>query len=98
MIRHCEVETHGTVARFRNREDAMPSAVIIDTTRTRSQDLAVEAQNNGFFKGEIMPVVLPDGPSAVVDDGPRPNTNLQRLAFLEPVFTPGGTVGNGDAH
>ena len=69
----------------------------MDEFAKRSQDLAVEAQKNGFFEREITPVVLPDGRSAGVDDGPRPNTTLEKLASLEPVFRPGGTVTAGNS-
>jgi acetyl-CoA C-acetyltransferase len=57
----------------------------------------VEAQKNGFFEREITPVVLPDGRSAATDDGPRPNTTVEKLASLQPVFKPGGTVTAGNS-
>jgi acetyl-CoA C-acetyltransferase len=69
----------------------------MDEFAKRSQDLAVEAQKNGFFEREITPVVLPDGRSAAVDDGPRANTTIEKLASLEPVFKPGGTVTAGNS-
>jgi acetyl-CoA C-acetyltransferase len=69
----------------------------MDEFAKRSQDLAVEAQKNGFFEREITPVVLPDGRSAAVDDGPRANTTTEKLASLEPVFKPGGTVTAGNS-
>ena len=69
----------------------------MDEFAKRSQDLAVEAQKNGFFEREITPVVLPDGRSAATDDGPRPNTTIEKLASLEPVFKPGGTVTAGNS-
>ena len=69
----------------------------MDEFAKRSQDLAVEAQKNGFFEREITPVVLPDGRSAGVDDGPRPNTTIEKLASLEPVFRPGGSVTAGNS-
>ncbi|MFO7300438.1 MAG: acetyl-CoA C-acyltransferase [Actinomycetes bacterium] len=62
-----------------------------------SQDRAVEAQKNGFFDREITPVTVPDGRVISADDGPRPNTTLERLAELEPAFIPGGTVTAGNA-
>ena len=69
----------------------------MDEFAKRSQDLAVEAQKNGFFEREITPVVLPDGRSAASDDGPRANTTIEKLASLEPVFKPGGTVTAGNS-
>ncbi len=68
-----------------------------DEFAKRSQDNAVEAQKNGFFDREITPVTLADGRTITGDDGPRPNTTLERLAELEPVFKPGGTVTAGNA-
>lgn len=68
-----------------------------DEFAKRSQDRAVEAQKNGFFDREITPVGLPDGSAVTADDGPRPNTTLERLAELEPVFKPGGSVTAGNS-
>jgi acetyl-CoA C-acetyltransferase len=68
-----------------------------DEFAKRSQDRAVESQKNGFFDAEIFPVTVPDGRTITTDDGPRPNTTLEKLAELEPVFKPGGTVTAGNA-
>ncbi len=68
-----------------------------DEFAKRSQDRAVEAQKNGFFDAEIEPVTVPDGRTITADDGPRPNTTLERLAELEPAFKPGGTVTAGNS-
>jgi len=62
-----------------------------------SQNRAVESQQNGFFEREIIPVTLPDGTIVTKDDGPRPNTTLDGLAQLKPVFREGGTVTAGNA-
>jgi acetyl-CoA C-acetyltransferase len=63
----------------------------------RSQNRAVEAQKNGFFDWEISPIDLPDGRTIRDDDGPRPNTTLEKLATLPPVFDPDGTVTAGNS-
>jgi len=63
----------------------------------RSQDRAVEAQKNGFFAWEITPIEVPDGRTISDDDGPRPNTTLENLAALPPVFEPEGTVTAGNS-
>lgn len=63
----------------------------------RSQDRAVEAQKNGFFDWEITPIEVPDGRTIRDDDGPRPNTTLDKLAALPPVFKPDGTVTAGNS-
>lgn len=63
----------------------------------RSQDRAVEAQKNGFFEWEITPIDLPDGRTVQDDDGPRPNTTIEKLASLPPAFDPEGTVTAGNS-
>jgi acetyl-CoA C-acetyltransferase len=62
-----------------------------------SQTRAVESMGNGFFEREIIPVTTPDGTVVTKDDGPRPNTTLEGLAQLKPVFREGGTVTAGNA-
>ncbi|HXQ18226.1 MAG TPA: acetyl-CoA C-acetyltransferase [Acidimicrobiales bacterium] len=62
-----------------------------------SQTRAVESQSNGFFEREIIPVTTPDGTVVTKDDGPRPNTTLEGLSQLKPVFREGGTVTAGNA-
>ncbi len=62
-----------------------------------SQRRAVRSQENGFFEREIVPVVTPDGTLVTKDDGPRPNTTLEGLSQLKPVFREGGTVTAGNA-
>jgi acetyl-CoA C-acetyltransferase len=69
----------------------------MDEFAKRSQDLAVEAQKNGFFDREITPIEVPDGRTITADDGPRPNTTLEKLAELPPVFKPEGTVTAGNS-
>ena len=68
-----------------------------DEFAKRSQDRAVEAQKNGFFDWEITPIQVPDGRTIGDDDGPRPNTTLEKLAELQPVFKPDGTVTAGNS-
>ena len=62
-----------------------------------SQQRAVESQKNGFLAREITPVALPNGNVLDTDDGPRPDTTLEKLASLKPVFRPDGTVTAGNA-
>jgi acetyl-CoA C-acetyltransferase len=69
----------------------------MDEFALRSQQRAVEAQKNGFFEREISPVTTPDGTLVSVDDGPRPDTTLEKLSSLKPVFRPDGTVTAGNA-
>ena len=69
----------------------------MDEFAALSQNRAVEAQKNGFFEREITPVTAPDGTVISVDDGPRPDTTVEKLAQLQPVFRPDGTVTAGNA-
>ena len=62
-----------------------------------SQTRAVESQRNGFFEREIVPVTTPGGTVVDKDDGPRPNTTLEGLSQLKPVFRENGTVTAGNA-
>ncbi len=69
----------------------------MDEFAKRSQDLAVESQKNGFFDWEITPIEVPDGRTIQDDDGPRPNTTLEKLASLPPAFQPDGIVTAGNS-
>jgi acetyl-CoA C-acetyltransferase len=64
----------------------------MDRYAQRSQERAVAAQDNGFFARELTPW---DGVAA--DDGPRPESTLEKLAELEPSFKPGGKVTAGNS-
>jgi acetyl-CoA C-acetyltransferase len=69
-----------------------------DAYALRSQQRAVAAQDSGFFAREIIPVPLPDGRADMtVDDGPRRDTSLEKLASLAPVFREDGTVTAGNS-
>ncbi|MFC5263905.1 acetyl-CoA C-acetyltransferase [Kribbella qitaiheensis] len=67
-----------------------------DAFGVRSQNLAEQAINNGFFEREITPVTLPDGTVVSKDDGPRAGTTLEKVSQLQPVFRPDGTVTAGN--
>jgi acetyl-CoA C-acetyltransferase len=69
----------------------------MDKYAQRSQELAVQSQENGFFDREIVPVPLGDSGEAVNDDGPRPGSTLEKLASLEPAFKEGGKVTAGNS-
>ncbi|MFP4081523.1 MAG: thiolase family protein [Candidatus Aminicenantes bacterium] len=66
-----------------------------------SQMKAKEAINSGKFNEEIIPVKIKyrKGNETLVttDEHPRPNTTLQKLAGLPPVFKKGGTVTAGNS-
>jgi acetyl-CoA C-acetyltransferase len=62
-----------------------------------SQDRAAAALASGFFEREILPITLADQTVFTRDDGPRPDTTLEKLSGLKPVFLPDGTVTAGNA-
>lgn len=66
-----------------------------------SQQKAVRAINEGRFKEEIVPVLIPQkkGNPVVfeVDEHPSPNTTLEGLAKLKAAFKSGGSVTAGNA-
>ena len=67
-----------------------------DEFGVRSQNLAEKALVSGFWQNEITPVTLPDGSVVSADDGPRAGTTLEKVAALQPVFRPNGTVTAGN--
>src|SRR3954452_12415691 len=69
----------------------------MDKYAQRSQELAVAAQESGYFDREIVPVTLPDGTEVAKDDGPRPSSTLEKLSQLEPSFREGGKVTAGNS-
>lgn len=73
------------------------SRLEMDEFAVRSQELAVQHQDNGFFSREIIPVTLPDGTVISKDDGPRAGTTLEKLSSLAPVFREVGSVTAGNA-
>ena len=68
-----------------------------DAFALRSHQKALAATDNGIFKREIVPVPLPDGRVMEIDEGPRRDTSLERLASLEPAFIKGGSVTAGNS-
>jgi acetyl-CoA C-acetyltransferase len=69
----------------------------MDKYAQRSQELAVKSQEDGFFDREIVPVKDAEGNEVAKDDGPRPNSTLEKLATLEPAFREGGKVTAGNS-
>ncbi len=68
-----------------------------DEYALQSQHNAGRAIANGFFENDITAVTLGDGTIVSKDDGPRPETNIEGLQKLKPVFRPDGTVTAGNA-
>jgi acetyl-CoA acetyltransferase family protein len=66
-----------------------------DRFSLRSNQRAIEARER--FKEEIVAIKLPDGRTVDVDQGPRAETTLEKLAALQPSFKPGGQVTAGNS-
>ena len=66
-----------------------------DAFSLRSNMRAVAARER--FKEEIVPVKLPDGAGVDVDQGPRAETTMEKLAGLKPSFKPDGQVTAGNS-
>ena len=62
---------------------------------------AVRANEDGTFKGEIVPVEVPQRKGSMLviarDEGPRADTSLEKLAALKPSFKKNGTVTAGNS-
>ena len=73
----------------------------MDEFALRSHQKAVEAQEAGRFKLEIVPVQIPGRKGEVTifdkDEGPRKDTSLESLAKLKPAFKADGKVTPGNA-
>jgi len=66
-----------------------------------SHQKAIHAIEKGYFKDEIVPVEIPQRKGEpilfAVDEGPREDTALEKLAKLRPAFKKDGTVTAGNA-
>ncbi|GAA5196587.1 thiolase family protein [Rugosimonospora acidiphila] len=67
-----------------------------DAFALRSHQRAVAAIDAGRFAAEIVPVPVKDG-AVAVDEGPRRDTTLEKLAKLRAVFRAGGVVTAGSS-
>jgi 3-oxoadipyl-CoA thiolase len=72
-----------------------------DAFGLRSHQRAVAAAEAGLFAEEIVPIEARLGRRETVlvevDEGPRPDASLEKMAGLRPVFRDGGTVTAGNA-
>jgi len=77
------------------------SRVDQDQFALESQQKAARAIKQNLFKDEIVPVPIPrkkgDPVQFAMDEHPRPETTLEALAKLKPVFRPGGSVTAGNS-
>jgi 3-oxoadipyl-CoA thiolase len=72
-----------------------------DAFAVRSQQRWARANEEGFFKEEIVPVTIPqkkgDPKVVATDEHPRPDTTIEMLGKLKGVVMPDGTVTAGNA-
>ena len=68
----------------------------LDELALRSHRLAHQATTEGRFEREMVPMQM-NGTAIVTDQGIRPDTSLEALAALKPVFKPDGKVTAGNA-
>ena len=73
----------------------------MDEYAVRSHQKAAQAIEEGKFKDEILPVSIPQRKGKAVlfenDESVRPDSSLEALQKLKPVFKPDGTVTAGNA-
>jgi 3-oxoadipyl-CoA thiolase len=96
-------DVDGGLATLSMGETAEEVAVLDGITREESDVFALEshqraiaAAKDGHFDAELVPVETPSG-LVSGDEGPRPDTSLERLARLSPAFRPGGIVTAGNS-
>ncbi|MGJ9414180.1 acetyl-CoA C-acetyltransferase [Aeromicrobium sp. CF4.19] len=91
----------GSLTEQINAEDQKLSREAQDAFSARSHQLAAEAQKNGVFDEEIVPVEIPQrrGDALVVDtdEGVRGDTTAESLGKLRPAFSKEGTITAGSA-
>jgi acetyl-CoA C-acetyltransferase len=98
-----DLTTHdGLISSFDNRHMVEQASFVArelgisredqDRWAARSHARAVEAQDEGRFREEIVPVGDLDA-----DESPRRDTSLEKLAALKPIFDPDGTTTAGNA-
>ncbi|MCX5085218.1 acetyl-CoA C-acyltransferase [Streptomyces sp. NBC_00401] len=94
-------ELHGVLAMGETAEEVAERYDVPrerqDAFALRSHHNAAEAHKNGLFDAEILPVTRPDGVVVEQDECIRPDTSLEKLGTLKPVFRKGGTVTAGNA-
>jgi acetyl-CoA acyltransferase len=80
----------------------------LDAFGARSQQLALQARDEGRFDNEIIPVkamprdketgeLIPTDEIVTADEGIRPGTTIETLANLKPAFKPDGKVTAGNS-
>ena len=98
-------DNHGTEAMGETAENLVEAYSISredqDAFAVWSQEKTAQAQASGYFKGEIVPVSIPqrkkDPVVVSVDEFPKPNSSLTALAGLRPAFRKDGSVTAGNS-
>jgi len=68
-----------------------------DEFALNSHRKAVDAARAGRFAGEMVAVKTPENENVSVDEGPRADTTIEKLASLKPAFRKDGTVTAGNS-
>jgi len=68
-----------------------------DEFALRSHQHAAAAWDAGQFDAEVLPITNPAGHVVTCDESIRPDTSLEKLASLKPVFRKGGSVTAGNS-
>ncbi|MFE1955301.1 MULTISPECIES: thiolase family protein [Streptomyces] len=94
-------DLHGVLAMGETAEEVAErygvSREAQDAFALRSHQRAAAARKDGLFDAEILPVTRPDGVVVDADECIRPDTSLDKLGGLKPVFRKGGSVTAGNA-
>lgn len=69
----------------------------MDLFAMQSHNRTLNAQKEGYFQSEIVPIIGPDGTVYDQDDGVRTDATLERLAKLRSVFDKYGNVTAGNS-
>jgi acetyl-CoA acyltransferase len=95
MLERHPVAGQGLGAEMIAEEYEIPRSEL-DELAVRSHRLAHAATEAGDFEREIVPIAV-NGDTVVTDQGIRPDTNLEALAALKPVFKEGGRITAGNS-
>ncbi len=69
----------------------------LDDFAYQSHLRAMQAIQNGYFDGQILPIALPDGRVFKQDEGVRMPPDRGKMAALKPVFKPDGVITAGNS-
>jgi acetyl-CoA acyltransferase len=94
-------ELHGLLAMGETAEEVATRYEVSrerqDAFALRSHRLAAAAWEAGHFDAEVLPITTPAGAVVERDECIRPDTSLEKLGGLRPVFRKGGSVTAGNS-